>query len=90
MSKKEVLFKSDERRDLKNLAEFLHGLADKIAAGEITLKQGDSEVSLNLPNIVELELEVEQKVGKNKTKKSIELEIEWKEGESPSSEVQIE
>lgn len=81
MVKKTILFKSKERKELANLSEFLHNLADKLAEGEIVLQQGEQVVELELPEIVQFEVEADVQVKKNKTKRSLELEIEWYEGD---------
>jgi amphi-Trp domain-containing protein len=81
MSKKTTLFKSEERHDLQEVADFLRDLADRLEGGEVVLRRGDREVTVQLPDRVELEIEVEKKEKKRKTKHSLEIEIEWKEGD---------
>ena len=77
MGKETTLFKSEEKQEIQNVAAFLHQLADKIAQKQIILRQGSEEISLSLPNIVELEIEVEDELKKKRTKRSLEIEIEW-------------
>lgn len=79
MGKELVLFKSEERKDLQSVADFLHQLADKLATREVVLRQGDEELKVILPPSVVLELKVEEESKKNKTKRSLEIEIEWME-----------
>lgn len=81
MAKKELLFKSDERKTLPDVAEFLRQLADKIEAGEVVLQLGSEKVKLHLANTVQFEVEVEQKPKKHGKKQSLEIEIEWYEGD---------
>lgn len=78
MGKKKVLLKSENKRSLSEVAKFLHDLADKIEANDLTLVQGKSETKIPLPDIVELELELEEKdKGKKGVKRQLEIEIEW-------------
>lgn len=81
MGQEVILFKSEEPKDRQSVAVFLHQLADKIAAGEVILRQGDQEITLALPNNLVLELKAEQEAKKNKTQLSLEVEIEWYEGD---------
>ena len=82
MAKKSVLFKSDERKCLEDVAAFLRQLADKIEAGKVVLRRGSDEVKLLLPAKVEFEIEADAKAKKRGTQQSLEIEIEWYEGES--------
>lgn len=78
---KTILLKSEEKRSLADVARFLRDLADKIENNQLTLKQGDQEFTLNLPDPVTLELELEDKDKKGRTKRQFEIEIEWYPGE---------
>ncbi len=75
-----MLFRSEEWKSRRSVADFLHQLADKIAEGQVTLQRGKEELSLNLPETVELEIEVEEKKKKGKTERELEIEIEWQVG----------
>jgi amphi-Trp domain-containing protein len=77
MSKKNVLFRSEEWKPRQSVAAFLRELADKLEEGEVTLMRGEDEVRLTLPETVELEIEVTEKVKKSKTEQELEIEIEW-------------
>ena len=77
MAKKNTLFRSEEWKARQSAAAFLRGLADKLEQGEITLRRGSDEVSLVLPETVELEIEVTEKVKEHKTQRELEIEIEW-------------
>ena len=85
MAKKTVLFKSDERKDLKDVAAFLRELADKLEDRKVVLRRGSDEVKLKLPKTVDFEIEAEQKLKKRGMKQSLEIEIEWYEGEPGDS-----
>ncbi|NBD34533.1 MAG: amphi-Trp domain-containing protein, partial [Chloroflexi bacterium] len=60
--KKRILFKSKERRDLQSVSAFLHQLADKLAEGEVLLRQGADEVSIAVPGNLRMSLKAKEKV----------------------------
>ncbi len=80
-----VLFKSETKKDVHAVADFLHQLADKIAAQEVVLKQGADELKLIIPSTVVFELKVKEKTKPTKpqVKKVFEVELEWLEGDGP-------
>lgn len=88
MARENVLLKSESSKSLPEIAEFLRELADKVQSGNLTLKQGEEEVNLNLPNTCVLEVKVEEEPKGTGKKYQVEVEVEWKEGES-EQEVQI-
>ncbi len=81
MAEKKVLFKSEEPKSLKEVVTFLKELASRLESGQVTLRRGTEEISLNLPQNVILELKAEEKIKPSKTKYSLEIEIEWGAGE---------
>ena len=81
MGKEIVLFKSEERKSIQSVAEFLHQFADKLAENKVILRRGTEEIQVNIPDSVILELKVEEEIKKGKTQHSIEIEIEWIEGD---------
>lgn len=81
MGRETVLFKSEERKDLAGVTAFLRQLADKLDGNEVTLKQGDSELTLNIPDQVVLEIKVEEEGRAEALKHSLEIEIEWTDGD---------
>ena len=56
MGKEVRLFKSEERQRRVDVGAFLHQLADKIAEGQVVLRQGTNELALQLPQNVVLEV----------------------------------
>lgn len=91
MKKKNRLFKSKEKMNREEAANYLHLFADKIAEGSVQLIQGNQEVSLNLPGELIFEVEAQNKEkGAGSVKNKIELEIEWYEGESSESGGKLE
>ena len=81
MGKETILFNSEEKKDLKNVAAFLHQLADKLAENRVILRQGTQEIVVDIPNNVVLEIKVEEELKKKKTQQSLKIEIEWNVGE---------
>lgn len=82
MGKEKILFKSEEKMDIHNVATFLRELADKIEARKVVLKQGQKQVKLKIPKTVELEIKAEREDGKRRSKKKLEIEIEWVLGQT--------
>lgn len=77
MSKKNVLFKSEEWKARRSTAEFLRELANSLEQGSVTLRRGEQEVDLIIPDTVEVEIEVTEKDKRHKTEWELEIEIEW-------------
>ena len=90
MGKEVRLFKSEERMNRPDVSAFLHQLADKLAEGEIVLRQGSEEISLALPHnlILEVQVEDEDKRGKG-MQHSLELEIKWFDEDAPSGPLEL-
>lgn len=89
MAKKNVLVKSDQRKNLADSAAFLHDLADKIESGKVTLVQGGKDVEVNLPETVSFELEYYEQPKKYGVKKQLEIELEWTEGGKKKQNVSL-
>jgi amphi-Trp domain-containing protein len=76
-----VLFKSEEKKSAKEIAEILRQIADKIESGSMTLMQSGKETILDFPQSMILEMKVEEEQGR-KLKKSFEIELEWIPGDA--------
>ena len=76
-----ILFKSEEHKNLKEAADILRQIADKVETGNVVLKKGNQEVNILIPPKVVVEIEADEKFKKGQIKKSLEIEIEWIEGE---------
>jgi amphi-Trp domain-containing protein len=81
MAKEIVLFKSEEKKDLQSVSDFLHQLADRLAHNKVILRRGAEEITLDISNQVILELKVEEENKKGKTKHTLEVKIEWIKGD---------
>jgi len=77
MGRETILFKIEEKMDVKSVAGILRDLADKVESGKVVLKQGQKQVKLKIPKMVELEIKAEREDGKRRSKKKLEVEIEW-------------
>ncbi|WP_018125808.1 amphi-Trp domain-containing protein [Desulfovibrio oxyclinae] len=84
MGRETILFKSEERKSSAEAAAVLRTVADKIETGSITLTAQDTQVTLDIPSQVTLEIKAEEEEGRT-LKRSLELEIEWAEGEDASA-----
>jgi len=83
-----VLFKSEEKKSAKEIAEILRQIADKIESGSMTLMQSGNETILDFPQSMILEMKVEEEQGR-KLKKSFEIELEWIPGETQEGSAKI-
>ena len=83
-----VLFKSEEKKSAKEIAEILRQIADKIESGSMTLIQSGNETILDFPQSMILEMKVEEEQGR-KLKKSFEIELEWIPGEAQEGGAKI-
>ena len=89
MAKKNVLVKSDQRKNLADSAAFLRDLADKVESGKVTLVQGGQDVVVDLPETVSFELEYYEQPKKHGVKKQLEIELEWTEGGKKKQDVTL-
>ena len=88
MGIEKVLFKSEEKKTKNEIAQILRTIADKLDTGTLTLKQDQTEIPIEFPNQMVLELKVEEEQGR-RLKKSLEIELEWVVGEEGSTGTQI-
>ena len=89
MGKEIMLFESEERKDLASVVAFLHQLADKLAENQVILQHGSTEIVVDIPDNVILELKVEEEDKKGKLKRTFEVEIEWIEGDESGGVVTV-
>ena len=89
MAKKNVIVKSDLRKNLPDVAVFLRELADKVETGTVTLVQGGQDVVIDLPETVSFELEYYEQPKKHGLKKQLEIELEWTEGDKKRQSVTL-
>lgn len=90
MGKEVRLFKSEERKNRGEVGQFLQQLADKLADGQVTLRRGDEEIVLDIPQNLVLEIQVEDEDKKAKgVQHSLEIEIKWFENGSPAGPLEL-
>lgn len=78
MGKETKLFKSEERMSRNDVVAFLQSIAEKIASGQVVLRQGGEEITLQLPESMILEIQVEDEDKKRKgIEHSLEIELKW-------------
>jgi amphi-Trp domain-containing protein len=83
-----VLFKSEEKKSKTEIATVLRTIADKLESGSMMLKQDVTQIDLEFPDQMVLELKVEEEQGR-RLKKSLEIELEWIVGDQGSTSAQI-
>ena len=90
MGKEKRLFKSEEKRSRKDVSAFLQQLADKISEGRVILRQGQEELSLDLPHNLVLEIQVEDEDKKRKgIQHSLEIEIKWFDSDAAGGPLEL-
>ena len=82
MGRETRLFKSQEPKSRSDVVAFLHQLADKISNGSVVLSQGAEDLTLQLPEKLTLEVQVEdEEKGTRGIQHSLEVEIKWFDNE---------
>jgi amphi-Trp domain-containing protein len=90
MGREVRLFKSEERKSRDEVAGFLRQLADKIAGGEVVLRQGAEELTLAIPGSAVLEVQAEDEdKGAKGTQHSLEVEIKWFDDDAEAGPLEL-
>jgi amphi-Trp domain-containing protein len=90
MGKEKKLFKIEERRSRSDVSAFVQQLADKIGEGRVILRQGQEELSLDLPHNLILEIQVEDEDKKRKgVQHSLEIEIKWFDSDAAGGPLEL-
>ena len=90
MGKETRLFKSEESKNRTEVSAFLHQIADRIANGEVVLRQGQEELVLQFPTNLILEVQVEDEDKKTKgIQHSLEIEIKWFDNDTQSGPLEL-
>lgn len=89
MGREVILFESEEPKEIQSVADFLRQLADKLDEQKVVLRDGQNEVSLEIPSSVVLEIKAEEEEKKQKTQRSLEIEIEWIVGQEGTGGVSL-
>ncbi|WP_022873433.1 amphi-Trp domain-containing protein [Nesterenkonia alba] len=89
----ERLMKSSQTLDREGLATLLETVAGRIRQGRAELHAGETnQVSLEIPERTEVDLEVTRETKTRGTKLELEVEVSWYEGEAAaeSGELRIQ
>ncbi|WP_294622232.1 amphi-Trp domain-containing protein [uncultured Roseovarius sp.] len=90
MGRETVLFSSKEPKARGDVSAFLRDLADRLDAGRVTLRQGESEIVMDLPEQLVLELKVEDEEKRRKgIQHSLEVELKWYDGQAHPGGVEL-
>ena len=90
MGRETRLFKSEERKNRADVSNFLHQLADKISDGKVVLSQGAEELTLQLPQNLILEVQVEDETkGAKGIQHSLEIEIKWFDNDEQGGSLEL-
>ncbi|HKL82012.1 MAG TPA: amphi-Trp domain-containing protein [Desulfobacter sp.] len=90
MGKETRLFKSQEKKNRTDVSTFLQQLADKISQGTIILSKGSEELTLQIPENLNLEIQVEDEQKKKKgVQHSLEIEIKWFDNDDGPTDLKL-
>ena len=90
MGRETRLFKSEEKKSRADVSAFMQQLADKIAQGQVVLKQGQEEITLEVPGNLILDVQVEDEdKGSRGIQHSLEVEIKWFDGQDGEGSLEL-
>ena len=90
MGKETRLFKSEERKNREEVADFLRQISEKITNGQVVLRRGNEELILEIPPNLVLEVQAEDEDKKAKgIQHSLEIEIKWFDNETQSRSLEL-
>jgi amphi-Trp domain-containing protein len=90
MARKTRLFKSKERKNGADVAEFLRQIAQRIESGEVVLRRGQEELVLKIPKNLILEVQVDDKEKKVKgVQHNLEIELTWFDDDFYTSQLEL-
>jgi amphi-Trp domain-containing protein len=79
--KKAVLIKSKERKNIEEVADFLHAVADKLVDKKLVLQRNDEEASVTIANNVLLGVKVTEKQKKRGMGRMLKFKIKWSDSD---------
>ena len=79
------LLATSQRMTRDDLADLLVGIAERVRTGEVVLRQGEESLTLEMPESVDVDVEVTSEDKTSGTKIQLEIEIEWYEGQQDQS-----
>jgi len=82
MVKKAKLFKGKERKSRAEVSEFLAQLSEKVADGQVILRQVQDDLVIDLPQSMEMKFKVTRKDKPAKgTRHKLTLKLTWRDGD---------
>jgi amphi-Trp domain-containing protein len=87
----ETLFESESHQTRGEVADYLRAVADALeAGGELTLSAGGQSISVDPPNRIEFEVEVEREgPAGGSGELSVEFELEWDEDATDDGPLEV-
>lgn len=76
MSEKKDIYRLEEKRSLKQIADYFENLASDLRNGKITFEDG---TSIELPDILTLDIDVDEKHKEDIISTNAEFELKWVE-----------
>ena len=90
MGKEKRLFKSEERKNRSEVTAFLNQLSAKLSEGRVVLRQGNDEITLQVPDSLILEVQVEdEEKGSRGIQHSLEVEIKWFDNDDKGGSLEL-
>ena len=86
---KNILVKNKELCDRQAVASFLKDLSEKMAQGQVTLKQGEDQVQIAVPERVIFRINAKEVNNKRRVRHALRLAISWVEGQDATSPVTL-
>ena len=82
MARKAKLFKGKERKSRVEVSEFLAQLSEKVADGQVILRQVQDDLVIDLPQNMGMKVKVTRKDKPAKgTRQKLTLELTWRDGD---------
>lgn len=82
MAKKAKLFKGKERKSRAEVSTFLAQLSEKIASGQVILRQAGDDLVLDLPASLSIKVKATRKNKPVKgTRHKLTIQLTWREGD---------
>ena len=86
---KNILVKNKELCDRQAVADFLKDLSEKVAKGQVTLKQGDDQVQIAVPDRVIFRINAKEIHKKRRIRHSLRMVVTWIEGQGSTNPVTL-
>lgn len=71
------LIKTEDTHTREELADLLEALAARVRDGELLFEQGTEQIALALPETVGVDVQVKDKVKRERHRRALEVEVRW-------------